>query len=177
MDPTRQWIDQALLVTGIASYVTGALVLFAFFLFRTPILRTIGMPLAIVGCISQFGELGARWWMTGVWPLTNLYGSLSLFSAFAVLIFVAFAYKYELALIGGPVLALAGISRAISALLAYPILAACTAGIDVGQAEDVAKKRAIGFRVSAVDDRVRADDHVRPLFHLVISAPAVAVNS
>src|ERR1700761_1270134 len=101
MDPTRVWIDQALLVVGIAAYVTGALVLLGFFLLRRPVLRTLGLPLAIVGCVAQFAELGTRWWMTGVWPLTNLYGSLSLFSAFAVLIFLIFAYKYDLAVIGG----------------------------------------------------------------------------
>ena len=110
MDPTRQWLDQALLVVGIASYVTGAIVLLAHFLFRNPLLRAIGMPLAIVGCASQFAELGTRWWMTGVWPLTNLYGSLSLFSAVAVTIFLIFAYKYDLAFIGGPVLAMAAIA-------------------------------------------------------------------
>jgi len=32
-----------------------------------PLLRSIGMPLAILGAVSQFAELGARWWMTGVW--------------------------------------------------------------------------------------------------------------
>jgi cytochrome c-type biogenesis protein CcsB len=110
MDPTRQFLDQALLEIGIAAYVTGALVLLGFFLTRKPLLRTIGMPLAIVGCVAQFAELGARWWMTGVWPLTNLYGSLSLFSACAVAIFLAFAYKYDLSFVGGPVLALAAIA-------------------------------------------------------------------
>ncbi len=110
MDPTRQMIDQALLVLGIAAYVTGALVLFGFFLTRKPVLRTIGLPLAIAGCTAQFAELGTRWWMTGVWPLTNLYGSLSLFSAVAVLVFLIFAYKYDLSFLGGPVLAIAAIS-------------------------------------------------------------------
>jgi cytochrome c-type biogenesis protein CcsB len=110
MDPTRQFLDQALLEIGIAAYVTGALVLLGFFLTRRPLLRTIGMPLALVGCVAQFAELGARWWMTGVWPLTNLYGSLSLFSACAVGIFLAFASKYDLSFVGGPVLALAAIA-------------------------------------------------------------------
>ena len=110
MDPTRQVIDQTLLVVGIAAYVTGALVLLGFFLTRRPVLRTIGMPLAILGCASQFAELGARWWMTGIWPLTNLYGSLSLFSAVAVLIFLIFAYKYDISFLGGPVLAMAAIA-------------------------------------------------------------------
>jgi len=110
MDPTRQSIDQVLLVVGIAAYVTGAFVLLGYFLFRNPWLRTIGLPLAIVGAVSQFAELGTRWWMTGVWPLTNLYGSLSLFSAVAVAIFVIFALRYDLAFAGGPVLALAAIA-------------------------------------------------------------------
>lgn len=110
MDPTRQWIDQALLVVGIAAYVTSAFALFGYFLLRNPLLRNVGLPLAIVGCLSQFAELGARWWMTGVWPLTNLYGSLSLFSACAVTIFLIFAYRYDLAFAGGPVLALAAIA-------------------------------------------------------------------
>ncbi|HEX3469272.1 MAG TPA: c-type cytochrome biogenesis protein CcsB [Candidatus Elarobacter sp.] len=110
MDPTRQLIDQVLLEIGIAAYVTGALVLFAYFLTRRPVLRTLGMPLAALGVVAQFAELGARWWMTGVWPLTNLYGSLSLFSACAVTIFLVFAYRYQMDFIGGPVLALAAIA-------------------------------------------------------------------
>jgi cytochrome c-type biogenesis protein CcsB len=110
MDPLRQSIDQWLLLAGIAAYVIGAFALFGYFLLRTPLLRTIGLPLAALGAASQFAELGARWWMTGVWPLTNLYGSLSLFSACAVTIFVVFALRYDLAFIGGPVLALAGIA-------------------------------------------------------------------
>jgi cytochrome c-type biogenesis protein CcsB len=110
MDPTRVLIDQRLLEIGIGAYVTGALVMFAYFLLRTPLLRSIGMPLAILGCAAQFAELGTRWWMTGVWPLTNLYGSLSLFSAVAVAIFLVFAYRFDFALIGGPVLAVAAIA-------------------------------------------------------------------
>jgi len=110
MDPTRVMIDQALLEVGIGAYVVSALVLFGYFLFRRPLLRTIGMPLAVLGCAAQFAELGTRWWMTGVWPLTNLYGSLSLFSACAVAIFLIFAYKYDLAFIGGFVTTFAAIA-------------------------------------------------------------------
>ncbi|HTJ25486.1 MAG TPA: c-type cytochrome biogenesis protein CcsB [Candidatus Limnocylindria bacterium] len=110
MDPTRQSIDQVLLVVGISAYITGALVLLAYFLTRRPLLRTIGMPIATIGCVAQILELGARWWMTGVWPLTNLYGSLSMFSAMAVAIFLIFAVKYDLAFLGGPVLAAAAIA-------------------------------------------------------------------
>ncbi|MDP9105691.1 MAG: cytochrome c biogenesis protein, partial [Candidatus Eremiobacteraeota bacterium] len=110
MDPTRQSIDQVLLVVGISAYVMGAFVLLGYFLLRKPVLRTIGLPLAVVGAVSQFAELGTRWWMTGVWPLTNLYGSLSLFSAVAVGVFVIFALRYDLAFAGGFVLALAAIA-------------------------------------------------------------------
>jgi cytochrome c-type biogenesis protein CcsB len=110
MDPTRQLLDQILLAVGIAAYVVGAFSLLGFFLFRSPALRTIGIPVAILGCAAQFAELGARWWMTGVWPLTNLYGSLSLFSAFGVLVFLIFAFRYDLSFIGGPVLAIAAIA-------------------------------------------------------------------
>lgn len=110
MDHTRQWIDQWLLIVGVAAYVTGAFVLLGYFLLRKPALRVLGLPLAIVGCAAQFAELGVRWWMTGVWPLTNLYGSLSLFSAAAVAIFLVFAFRYDLAFIGGPVLAVAAIA-------------------------------------------------------------------
>jgi len=110
MDPSKQALDQILLVIGISAYVTGTLVLIGYFLSRSTLLKQIGMPLAVIGCIAQFAELGARWNMTGVWPLTNLYGSLSLFSAFGVLIFVIFAFKYDLWFIGFGVLGIAAIA-------------------------------------------------------------------
>ncbi|MFN2459953.1 MAG: c-type cytochrome biogenesis protein CcsB [Candidatus Velthaea sp.] len=110
MDPTKELLDQTLLKIGLAAYITGTIVFIIFFLTRAKIWRQIGMPLAAIGCLAQFAELGARWNMTGVWPLTNLYGSLSLFSAMAVLIFIAFALKYDLWLIGGGVLGIAAIS-------------------------------------------------------------------
>jgi cytochrome c-type biogenesis protein CcsB len=110
MDPSKQALDQILLVAGISAYVTGTLVLIGYFLSRSKLLKAIGIPLAIVGCLAQFAELGARWNMTGVWPLTNLYGSLSLFSAFGVLIFVIFAFRYDLWFIGFGVLGIAAIS-------------------------------------------------------------------
>jgi cytochrome c-type biogenesis protein CcsB len=115
MDPTRELIDQILLKTALAAYATGALVLFAYFLTRNGLYRRIGAPLAILGCAVQFVELGTRWWMTGVWPLTNLYGSLSLFSALGVAIFVVFALRYDLWLVGGPVVAVSAISLAYGA--------------------------------------------------------------
>jgi cytochrome c-type biogenesis protein CcsB len=110
MNAAIQPYDQALLVLSLAAYVTGALVLIAYFLTRMPLMRTLGVPLAILGCAGQFAELGTRWAMTGVWPLTNLYGSLSLFSAIGVLVYLIFAKRYGLWFIGGGVLAVAAIS-------------------------------------------------------------------
>ena len=47
--------------------------------------------------------------MTHVWPLLNLYGSLSLFAAMSVAIYIVFAFRYRLWFAGGFVLALAAI--------------------------------------------------------------------
>jgi len=110
MDPTKELLDQTLLKIAMAAYITGTLVFIWYFLARTPLMRKIGIALAIVGAIAQFAELGARWNMTGVWPLTNLYGSLSLFSLFGVIVFIAFAFKYDLWFIGFGVLGIAAIS-------------------------------------------------------------------
>ncbi|MBV8299077.1 MAG: c-type cytochrome biogenesis protein CcsB [Candidatus Eremiobacteraeota bacterium] len=110
MDPTREHLDQLLLQIGISAYVVAALALFAYFLMRRPLLRTVGIPLAVLGCVAQFAELGARWWMTGVWPLTNLYGSLSLFSAVSAAIFLLFTIRYDLAFVGGFVMTFAAMA-------------------------------------------------------------------
>jgi cytochrome c-type biogenesis protein CcsB len=110
MDPTKQLLDQVLLVTAISAYITGTLVLIGYFLSRSRLLQQIGAPLAMIGCVAQIAELGARWNMTGVWPLTNLYGSLSLFSALAVLVYIIFAIKYDLWFIGFGVLGIAAIA-------------------------------------------------------------------
>jgi cytochrome c-type biogenesis protein CcsB len=103
-------LDQILLATAIAAYVTGTLVLLAYFLSRNEMMLRIGAPLAIIGCVAQFAELGARWAISGIWPLTNLYGSLSLFSAMGVLIFLVFAFRYRLWFAGGFVLLIAAIA-------------------------------------------------------------------
>lgn len=110
MDPTKELLDQTLLKIAMAAYITGTLVFIWYFLARSPLMRKIGIALAIVGAVAQFAELGARWNMTGVWPLTNLYGSLSLFSLFGVIVFIAFAFKYDLWFIGFGVLGIAAIS-------------------------------------------------------------------
>jgi len=103
-------LDQILLAVAIAAYVTGALVLIAYFLSRSELMLRIGTPLAIVGCVAQFAELGTRWAISGIWPLTNLYGSLSLFSAMGVLIFLIFAFRYRVWFAGGFVLLIAAIA-------------------------------------------------------------------
>jgi cytochrome c-type biogenesis protein CcsB len=102
-------LDGLLLAIALAAYVLGALALMLFFFARQPIYRTLGAPLAIAGCVAQFVQLAVRFETTHVWPLLNLYGSLSLFSAMSVAIFIVFAYRYNLWFAGGFVLALAAI--------------------------------------------------------------------
>jgi len=110
LDPLKVAIDHDLVVFTLATYVVGTLVLIAYFLLRTPLLKRAGIVLACLACLLQFVELGTRWNMTGVWPLTNLYGSLSLFSGLGVLIYIIFAQKYDLWLIGGGVLGISAIA-------------------------------------------------------------------
>ena len=102
-------LDEVLMVTALGSYVLAALALLAYFFSRQDWLRLFGAPLAILGCAAQFAQLIARFEMTGIWPLLNLYGSLSLFAAMAVAIYIGFAVRYKLWFAGGFVLALAAI--------------------------------------------------------------------
>jgi cytochrome c-type biogenesis protein CcsB len=108
-------LDQVLLATAIGSYSLAAIALFAYFLTREDWLRNFGAPLAILGCVVQFVQLIVRFETTGIWPLLNLYGSLSLFAAMAVAIYVGFAFKYKLWFAGGFVLAIAAIALAYGA--------------------------------------------------------------
>ncbi len=101
--------DELLMIVAIASYIFGALALLVYFFSREEWLKNLGAPLAIVGCVAQFAQLFVRWDLTGVWPLLNLYGSLSLFAAMSVAIFIGFAWRYKLWFAGGFVLALAAI--------------------------------------------------------------------
>jgi cytochrome c-type biogenesis protein CcsB len=102
-------LDEVLMIIAIGAYVVGALALLAYFFSRDEWLRHLAIPLAIAGCVAQFGQLFARYEITGIWPLLNLYGSLSLFAAVAVLIFIIFAFRYDLWFAGGFVLGLSAL--------------------------------------------------------------------
>jgi cytochrome c-type biogenesis protein CcsB len=98
--------DQLLIVIAISAYIMSTLALFTYFLSRDRLPKLIGIPFAFVGCGMQFVELVYRYQTSHIWPLTNLYGSLSLFAAMSVLIFTVFAIKYDLWFMGGFVEAL-----------------------------------------------------------------------
>jgi cytochrome c-type biogenesis protein CcsB len=102
-------LDELLIAIALAAYTLGALSLLGFFFTRQEWLRDVGAPLAILGCVAQFAQLVARYEITHVWPLLNLYGSLSLFAAMSVAIYIGFAFRYRLWFAGGFVLALAAI--------------------------------------------------------------------
>jgi cytochrome c-type biogenesis protein CcsB len=105
----RMPLDEILIAIALAAYTVGALALILYFFSRREWLRDIGAPLAIAGCAAQFAQLIVRFETTHVWPLLNLYGSLSLFAAMSVAIYIAFAIRYRLWFAGGFVLALAAI--------------------------------------------------------------------
>ncbi len=102
-------VDELMMIVALACYTLGALALLMFFFTREDWLRNLGAPLAIAGCVTQFAQLIVRYELTHIWPLLNLYGSLSLFSAMSVAIFIGFAIRYKLWFAGGFVLAMAAI--------------------------------------------------------------------
>jgi cytochrome c-type biogenesis protein CcsB len=101
-------LDQVLILVSLSSYIIATLALLMYFLSRERVAKSVGIPFAVLGCATQFVELGVRWQTSHIWPLTNLYGSLSLFSAMSVAIFLGFAWKYDVWFLGGFVTALAG---------------------------------------------------------------------
>src|SRR5579859_506015 len=102
-------LDEVLMIVALGAYVVSALALLVYFFSREEWLRYLAIPLAIAGCIAQFAQLFARYEITGIWPLLNLYGSLSLFAAVSVAIFIVFAFRYNLWFAGGFVIGLAAI--------------------------------------------------------------------
>jgi cytochrome c-type biogenesis protein CcsB len=99
--------DQILIVVAISAYIVSTLAFLNYLLSGVEISKRIGIPFAALGCAVQFSELVYRWQTSHIWPLTNLYGSLSLFAAMSVLIFILFAMKYNLWFMGGFVLCIA----------------------------------------------------------------------
>ena len=102
-------LDEVLMVIALGAYVVSALALITYFFSRDEWLKHLGIPLAIAGFVAQVAQLAARWQITHIWPLLNLYGSLSLFSAVSVGIFIIFAFRYKLWFAGGFVIALAAV--------------------------------------------------------------------
>ncbi len=102
-------LDEVLMIIALGAYVISALALLVYFFSRDEWLRHLGIPLAIAGCVAQFAQLIARYEITHIWPLLNLYGSLSLFAAVSVAIFIFFAFRYNLWFAGGFVIALAAL--------------------------------------------------------------------
>ncbi|MDQ2909154.1 MAG: c-type cytochrome biogenesis protein CcsB [Candidatus Eremiobacteraeota bacterium] len=94
-------IDQLLIVVAISAYIVSTLAFLTYFLSRDQLPKIVGIPFAFLGCTVQFTELVYRYLSSHIWPLTNLYGSLSLFAAMSVAIFIGFALKYDLWFIGG----------------------------------------------------------------------------
>jgi cytochrome c-type biogenesis protein CcsB len=107
--------DQDLILAAISAYIVATLAFFNYLLSRVELSRRIGIPFAMLGCALQFYELVYRGTSSHIWPLTNLYGSLSLFAAMSVLIFLAFSFRLGIWFMGGFVTALA------AAFLAYAL--------------------------------------------------------
>jgi cytochrome c-type biogenesis protein CcsB len=101
--------DATLMIFSIAVYAVGATALITYFFSRDAWLRNAGAALVIAGCAAQFVQFFVRYELTGVWPFLNLYGSLSLFAAMGVLIFIIFAFRYNLWFAGGFVVAIAAV--------------------------------------------------------------------
>ena len=105
----RMPLDEVLMIVALGAYVVSALALLVYFFSREEWLKHLAIPLAIAGCLAQIAQLTARFEITHIWPLLNLYGSLSLFAAVSVAIFIVFAFRYNLWFAGGFVIGLAAL--------------------------------------------------------------------
>jgi cytochrome c-type biogenesis protein CcsB len=99
--------DQYLTLSAVSAYIAGAIALFIYMGVGERWAKAIGTACAFIGCGIQFFELAYRYQTSHIWPLTNLYGSLSLFAAMSVAIFLGFAFRYDVWFIGGLVQGLA----------------------------------------------------------------------
>lgn len=102
-------LDEVLMIIALSAYVISALALLLYFFSREEWLKHLGIPLAIAGCVAQVAQLVARYEITHIWPLLNLYGSLSLFAAVSVAIYIYFAFRYKLWFAGGFLIGLAAL--------------------------------------------------------------------
>lgn len=149
-------LDQFFMVFSLATYVVGALLLIMYFFSRDEWQRNLAIPIVIAGCAFQFANLVARFEITHVWPLLNLYGSLSLFSAMSVAIFIVFAFRYRLWFAGGFVVAIAAMFLAYAltwnegTLPAVPSLQSYWAKIHVPIVVSAYASFLIGFVLSSL---------------------------
>jgi cytochrome c-type biogenesis protein CcsB len=98
---------------AIVLYVLGAAVFVVFWFFRNRPVIWAGAVLAGAGAACQIASLAVRWFYSGHVPWNDLYGSLSVVSLFAVVLFLIFGARYRLWFAGPIVLAVT------DALLAY----------------------------------------------------------
>jgi len=96
------WYEAAVIL-----YIFGAIAFVAWWFFRGRAPLVAGIALAIVGAACQGTSLGLRWYYSAHVPWNDLYGSLSLVTFFAVVLFVAFGARYRIWFAGPFVLALA----------------------------------------------------------------------
>ena len=181
--------DQVLILIAISAYITGTLAFLIYFLSRENWAKLAGIPFAFIGCVTQFVELFYRWQTSHIWPLTNLYGSLSLFAAMSVLIFIAFSLRYDLWFMGGFVLVVAAIFLIFAYLSAnlrpaggYPVTAVFSSidGLTVGSDVRVGGVKVgivTGETLDSKDYRAVVDMSLEPRLPLPVDTKAVVASA
>lgn len=102
-------IDAVLIIIAIAAYAASSLAFVMYLFSGNELVRRAAAALALGGCVAQSAQLIARYEITHIWPLLNLYGSLSLFSALSVAIYLTFAVRYRIWAAGALVMPLAAL--------------------------------------------------------------------